>query len=223
MLATTDNRQGQRREAQRRNETDDPGEQTARAQAGAEILRRMLEFFHGAEVSHEIMNATTLQDLLMAIEVHGLSVAPDTLRPRPDDIVTMTELAARLKLAMRTMERWHRKKVVRGIRVDDVVLFYWPAVVWRLLKNYQEPDGEEGKTQKPEVRSAAAQPVIKAAPKLPSAVAGTPLQKPASTPHPSPMASQARHKMDAPSRGIASRNVVPVRGGEGGARGRRSR
>ncbi len=35
-----------------------------------------------------------------------------------------------------------------------------------------------------------------------------------STPHPSPVASQARHEMGALSRETASRNVVPGRGGE---------
>ena len=34
-------------------------------------------------------------------------------------------------------------------------------------------------------------------------------------PHPCPMASQARHQMDAPNKLFASRNVVPVRRGEG--------
>ena len=37
-----------------------------------------------------------------------------------------------------------------------------------------------------------------------------------STPHPGPMASQARHDPGAPSSAIASRNVVPDRGGAGG-------
>ena len=36
-----------------------------------------------------------------------------------------------------------------------------------------------------------------------------------SRPHPGPMASQARHKSVAPSEMIASRTVVPGRGGEG--------
>ena len=36
-----------------------------------------------------------------------------------------------------------------------------------------------------------------------------------STPHPRPVASQAHHKMDAPSFGFASRNVVPDQRGEG--------
>ena len=34
-------------------------------------------------------------------------------------------------------------------------------------------------------------------------------------PHPDPMASQARHQMDAPSYGIASRIVVPPLAGRG--------
>jgi hypothetical protein len=96
------------------------------------------------------MNATTLQDLLKAIEVQGLPAPPGSLRPGPDDMLTMTELAARLKQAMRTVERWHRKGVVLGIKVDGVVMFYWPAVVARLVEKYQERDREEGRTQKAE-------------------------------------------------------------------------
>jgi hypothetical protein len=87
---------------------------------------------------------------LKAIEVHGLPAAPGGMRPGPDDMLTMTELAARLKLAMRTMERWHRKGVVLGIRVEDVILFYWPAVVSRLLEKYQEREKEpRAKTESP--------------------------------------------------------------------------
>lgn len=144
MLATSEKGSRRERDERRRNESDSPSEPTGRAQAGTETLRRMLEFFHGAEVSDEIMRATTLQDLLKAVEVHGLPAAPGGMRPGPDDMLTMTELAARLKLAMRTMERWHRKGVVRGIRVDDVVLFYWPAVVARLLEKYQEKERTDG-------------------------------------------------------------------------------
>jgi hypothetical protein len=62
-------------------------------------------------------------------------------------MLTMTELAARLKQAMRTVERWHRKGVVLGIKVDGVVMFYWPAVVARLVEKYQERDREEGGSQ----------------------------------------------------------------------------
>jgi hypothetical protein len=35
------------------------------------------------------------------------------------------------------------------------------------------------------------------------------------TPHPIPIASQARHKLDSPNQEIASRNVFPDRGREG--------
>jgi hypothetical protein len=84
------------------------------------------------------MNATALQDVLKAIEVQGLPAPPGGVRPGPDDMLTMTELAARLKQAMRTVERWHRKGVVLGIKVDGVVMFYWPSVVARLVERYQE-------------------------------------------------------------------------------------
>jgi hypothetical protein len=104
------------------------------------------------------MNATTLQELLKAIEVHGLPEPPAGMRPGPDDMLTTTELAARLKQATRTVERWHRKGVVLGIKVDGVLMFYWPSVVARLVEKYQEKEKGEARNQKPDAERPSAQP-----------------------------------------------------------------
>ncbi len=84
------------------------------------------------------MNEAALKAALEPHEFGKLQVPPPGVRPSPDDMLTMTELAARLKQAMRTVERWHQNGVVLGIKVDGVVIFYWPSVVARLVEKYQE-------------------------------------------------------------------------------------
>ncbi|MBI5385071.1 MAG: hypothetical protein HZA90_10335 [Verrucomicrobia bacterium] len=100
------------------------------------------------------MNATLLKEVLKALEVHGSPAPPAGVRPGPDDMLTTTELAARLKQAARTVERWHRKGIVLGIRVDGAVMFYWPAVVARLVERYQEREKEPQANAECGVRNA---------------------------------------------------------------------
>ena len=150
------------------------------------------------------MNATTLKDLQQAIEVRGLPEPTAGMRPAPDDMLTTTELAARLKQATRTVERWHRKGVVLGIKVDGVVMFYWPSVVARLLERNQEREKEPRKDQRDTkgLKAATPQTVTPHSPSghlLPMRRGEGPIrksgeeirkgstQRPDSTPHPGPL------------------------------------
>lgn len=122
-------------------------------------------------------NVTISQDMLKAVEVHGLPASVAGVRPGPDDMLTMTELAARLKQAMRTVERWHRNGVVLGIKVDGVVMFYWPSVVARLVERYQEKE-PRAKAEAPPppacAKTAAPPPVKLPIPKVPPSALRTP-------------------------------------------------
>ena len=83
--------------------------------------------------------------------------------PAPDDMLTIAELAVRLKTTVRTIETWRNGGVVLPIKVDKVVLFYWPSVVARLVERYQEREPQSEK-RKAEGGNGAAAPAKAQAP-----------------------------------------------------------
>jgi len=75
-----------------------------------------------------------------------IGIAPE----RRDELLNKRELAARLKLGFRTLERWQRRGVLPYVKVGNVVRFHWSSVVASLLEYYQAWDkgGAKG-TEKP--------------------------------------------------------------------------
>ena len=60
---------------------------------------------------------------------------PQDTRPG-DEMLNKRELAARLKITVRTVENWQRRGVLAYIKVGKVVLFHWPDVVAYLKSKY---------------------------------------------------------------------------------------
>jgi hypothetical protein len=104
------------------------------------------------------MNA---EDLKKIPQPDGAAIRPGPAsgeRFPTDEMLTPTELAVRLKTAVRTVEKWRHRRILLAITVDKVVLFYWPSVVARLLEKFQDREPEdrgqrsEDRGQKSEVR-----------------------------------------------------------------------
>lgn len=57
-------------------------------------------------------------------------------RPPSDEMLTKKELAGRLKIAVRTVERWQRRGILCYVKVGKVVLFHWGDVVALLKSQY---------------------------------------------------------------------------------------
>lgn len=54
-----------------------------------------------------------------------------------DEFISKKELAARLKVNVRTIERWQHDDLLPYFKVGTVVLFNWPEVVERLKTNFK--------------------------------------------------------------------------------------
>jgi len=59
-----------------------------------------------------------------------------SLDPR-DEMLTKKELAAKLKVTVRTIENWQREGHLPFIKISSVVLFHWPEVVEHLKANFK--------------------------------------------------------------------------------------
>jgi len=53
-----------------------------------------------------------------------------------DEFLNKKELAARLKVSVRTVEQWQHDGHIPYLRVSGVLLFHWPAVVKALTENF---------------------------------------------------------------------------------------
>ena len=53
-----------------------------------------------------------------------------------DEFLTKKELAARLKVSVRTVEQWQHDGHVPYLRIAGVLLFHWPAVVKALTEKF---------------------------------------------------------------------------------------
>ena len=79
----------------------------------------------------------------------ALTRPADTLTRRPgegdDEFISKKELAARLMVATRTIERWQHDDLLPYFKVGTVILFNWPEVVERLKTNFKvggtKPEG----------------------------------------------------------------------------------
>ena len=54
-----------------------------------------------------------------------------------DEFVTKKELAARLKVAVRTIEQWQHDGLLPYLKIANVILFHWPEVVEHLKANFK--------------------------------------------------------------------------------------
>ena len=94
------------------------------------------------------MNPTYRKEALNEVEAQGPPL-PAWAHSPADEMLTVAELAARMKTTVRTIEEWRKDRVLRGIKVDPVLRFYWPAVVQRLMEDYldREEESEAGKAE----------------------------------------------------------------------------
>ena len=53
-----------------------------------------------------------------------------------DEVLTKEELAAKLKVAVRTIENWQHDGFLPFLKISNVVLFHWPTVLAHLLANF---------------------------------------------------------------------------------------
>jgi len=54
-----------------------------------------------------------------------------------DEFVTKKELAARLKVTLRTIENWQRAGYLPYMKISSVVLFHYPEIVEHLKANFK--------------------------------------------------------------------------------------
>jgi len=75
-----------------------------------------------------------------------------------DEMLTKKELAARLKVGVRTIERWQHDGGLPSLKIVNVVLFHWPEVLAYLKTNFRvRPRGvvspAEGEKRKVEMKA----------------------------------------------------------------------
>lgn len=86
----------------------------------------------------------------------GGSPTPVGEEPVPrDEMLTKEELAAKLRVAVRTIENWQHCGYLPFIKVANVVMFYWPAVLAHLQTHFAgTPGGGHQGGQKAEILKA---------------------------------------------------------------------
>lgn len=65
---------------------------------------------------------------------------PSRARPMGDgydEMLTKKELAAKLKVTVRTIENWQREGHLPFIKISTVVLFHWPEVLEHLQTHFK--------------------------------------------------------------------------------------
>lgn len=65
-----------------------------------------------------------------------MTPAPQATEPR-DEMLTKQELAAKLKVTVRSIENWQRAGYLPYIRISSVVLFHWPEIVDHLKTHFK--------------------------------------------------------------------------------------
>ena len=53
-----------------------------------------------------------------------------------EELLTQEEVATKLKVAVRTVERWQQDGTLPFLQLGNAVRFYWPAVVSHLITNF---------------------------------------------------------------------------------------
>ena len=65
-----------------------------------------------------------------------LTPSPQAMDPR-DEMLTKQELAAKLKVTVRSIENWQRAGYLPYIRISSVVLFHWPEILDHLKTHFK--------------------------------------------------------------------------------------
>lgn len=98
-------------------------------------------------------NATQLAESPTPLvgQITNLSTGPSPLPatpdvpagcPSPGEFLTKREMAARLKVSLRTIENWQLGSLIPHLKIGNTVRFYWPAIVAQLHKNFKgQPSG----------------------------------------------------------------------------------
>ena len=74
---------------------------------------------------------------------------PPAPEPRVDGMLTKKDLAAKLRVTVRTIENWQRAGHLPFIKISSVVLFHWPAVLDHLNTHFAvKPRGVVGPLNK---------------------------------------------------------------------------
>ena len=69
---------------------------------------------------------------------------------RGDGMLTKKELAAKLRVTVRTIENWQRARHLPFIKISSVVLFHWPDVLDHLNTHFAvKPRGVVGPVVEP--------------------------------------------------------------------------
>lgn len=55
---------------------------------------------------------------------------------KPDELLTAEDMAARLQVSERTIERWQHDGTLPFLRLGQTVRFHWPAVLAHLLEHF---------------------------------------------------------------------------------------
>ncbi len=66
-----------------------------------------------------------------------ISPPPPASEPRGDGMLTKKDLAARLRVTLRTIENWQRVGHLPFIKISNVVLFHWPDVLDHLNTHFK--------------------------------------------------------------------------------------
>ena len=53
-----------------------------------------------------------------------------------DEMLTKDEVAARLKVSVRTIEQWQHDGCLPFLKLGQVILFHWPSVVKHLIEKF---------------------------------------------------------------------------------------
>ncbi len=86
----------------------------------------------------------------------GVRTNSDSETPAPvgaptepkDEMLTKPELAAKLKICLRTVENWIQAGHLPYLKISHLVLFYWPDVVCHLKANFGvRPGGETAEAE----------------------------------------------------------------------------
>ena len=72
------------------------------------------------------------------------SSSQPTVDDGQDVMLTKVELAAKLKVTVRTVENWQHDGFLPGVKIANVVRFHWPDVVEHLKEHFKIGGGGNG-------------------------------------------------------------------------------
>lgn len=66
------------------------------------------------------------------------TISPEASPQQPgNEMLTKKELAAKLKVTVRTIENWQADGLLPYLKISSVVLFHWPDVIQHLNTNFR--------------------------------------------------------------------------------------